>query len=141
VTRPAAEAAATVARLAGRDRLAALFGVRHVDGGPGRAVLRMTVTADHLNFLGGGHGGMVFAFADMAFGLASNSHGVTAVGIDAHVAFANGVAEGDVLTAAAEEVARSRKVATYRVPVTRDDGTLVATFTGTVYVTGKPLPE
>ena len=47
----------------------------------------MTVDARHLNFNGGCHGGAIFALADSAFGLASNSHGPVAVGIDAHITF------------------------------------------------------
>ena len=39
----------------------------------------MTIDARHLNFNGGGHGGAIFALADSAFGLASNSHGPVAV--------------------------------------------------------------
>ena len=38
------------------------------------------------------------------------------------------------------ELSRSRKLAVYRIAVHRDDGALVASLTGTVYRTGKPLP-
>ena len=88
----------------------------------------------HLNFNGTCHGGVVFALADTAFGLASNSHGKVAAGIDAHVTYQTAVNEGDLLTATATEVSRTRRIAVYRVDVTRADGTLVATFTGTVYI-------
>lgn len=46
-----------------------------------------------------------------------------------------------MLTATAVEVSRSRKVAVYRMDVTRADATLVASLTGTVYLTGKALPS
>ena len=51
--------------------------------------------------------------------------------------FQAGVNEGDVLTARAIETSRSRKIAVYSVEVSRADDTLVAAFTGTVYITGK----
>ncbi len=43
---------------------------------------------------------------------------------------------GEVLTARSTEVSRSKKIATYRVDITRGDGKLVAAFTGTAYLTG-----
>jgi acyl-CoA thioesterase len=81
--------------------------------------------------------GAIFALADTAFGLASNSHGILAAGIDAHIAFPAPASTGEVLTATALEVSRSRRLAIYRVEVHAGNGTLVAVFTGTVYITGK----
>jgi len=43
-----------------------------------------------------------------------------------------------VLTARSTEVSRSKKIAIYRVDITRGDGKVVAAFTGTVYMTGHP---
>ena len=109
-----------------------------VDVGAGHATLRMTVVRDHLNFLGSCHGGALFSLADGAFGLASNTHGPISAAIDAHIAFHVAVREGDVLTARANEVSRSRRVATYRVDVERADGVRVASFTGTVFRRDEP---
>ena len=61
-----------------------------------------------------------------------------AVGIDAHITYHVAAQAGDVLLATAVEVSRTRKIAVYRIDVTRGDGTLVASFTGTVYVTTRP---
>jgi acyl-CoA thioesterase len=98
----------------------------------------MTVRPQHLNFNGGCHGGTIFALADSAFGLASNSHGPLASGIDAHITYQAGVAAGSTLVARANEVSRSRRLAVYRIDVTRlDQGggeTLVSSFTGTVSI-------
>ncbi|MBF0355220.1 MAG: hotdog fold thioesterase [Alphaproteobacteria bacterium] len=130
---------ADIRLLAGRDELARLLGVELVEGGAGRAVLKMTIKPEHLNFYGGGHGGTLFAFADMAFGLASNSRGHMAFGIDAHIAYFVGVKEGDVLYARGVEISRSRRLGTYRIEIEREGGTLIASFTGTVHVTEKPV--
>ena len=97
----------------------------------------MRVGPQHLNFNGRCHGGAIFSLADSAFGLASNSHGVVAAGIDAHITYQVAVSEGDVLVARATEVSLTRKLAVYRVDVTRDDGACVSSFTGSVYVTGR----
>jgi hypothetical protein len=66
---------ARIGALAARDGLCAALGIVVRDGGPGRAEVAMRVEARHLNFNGGCHGGAIFALADSAFGLASNSHG------------------------------------------------------------------
>jgi acyl-CoA thioesterase len=107
-----------------------------IEGGPGQATVAMTLREDHLNFNGRCHGGAIFALADTAFGLASNSHGVVAAGIDAHITYPAAARLGDVLTATAREVARSTRIATYRAEVARADGKIVAVFTGTVFITG-----
>ena len=129
----AMDAGAPIARMHGSDAFLAHCGIAFVEGGEGHATLRMTVGPAHLNFNGGCHGGALFTLADSAFGLASNSHGVRAAGIDAHIAYHLAAREGDVLVARAEEVSRGRKLATYRVNVERDDGALIASFTGTVF--------
>jgi LAO/AO transport system ATPase/phenylacetic acid degradation protein PaaD len=136
--RRAADACADrVLHLATRDPFARTLGIRCVDAGAGRAATTLRVRADQLNFNGGCHGGVIFTLADTAFGLASNSHGRIASGIEAHISFHVGVREGDQLTARAVEVARGNKVATYRIDVTRADATLVASFSGTVYVSAR----
>jgi len=129
------EARQRLARLAAADPLVAFLGIRFVDGGSGTATVALTIAQPHLNFNGTCHGGVIFALADTAFGLASNSHGVIAAGIDAHITYQAAANLGDTLTATATEVSRSRKLAVYRVDVTRSDGTMISSFTGTVYIT------
>ncbi len=126
-----------VTRLASRDPFAGFLGIECIGGGAGCATTRLRIGARHINFNGGCHGGAIFALADTAFGLASNSHGRLASGIEAHVAFHVGVREGDELTAHATQISRGNKLATYRVEVTRSDGKLVASFSGTVYVSAR----
>ena len=139
--RPDDALAATLRDLAGRDPFQSHNGIEFVAAGPGTATMRMRVAKPHLNFNGKCHGGAIFALADSAFGMASNSHGVVAVGIDTHATFQVAASEGDVLTARATEVSRNAKLAVYRVDVTRGDGALVSSFTGTVYVTRRPHGE
>ena len=129
-----------IAGLFANDGLCATLGITFRSGGPGRAEVAMTIDSRHLNFNGGGHGGAIFALADSAFGLASNSHGPVAAGIDAHITFQAAVGAGDTLVARAVEVQRSRRIGVYRIDVVREDRgggeTAVSSFTGTVYVKG-----
>jgi LAO/AO transport system ATPase/phenylacetic acid degradation protein PaaD len=126
-----------IAALVARDALCATLGIAARGGGPGSAEVAMTVDRRHLNFNGGCHGGAIFALADSAFGLASNSHGPVASGIDAHITFQTAVAAGDTLIARAVEVQRSRRIGVYRIDVVREEiggETPVSSFTGTVYI-------
>ncbi len=135
-----AKARERVMALAGKDPFVRSLGIRCVDAGYGRAAVAMTVGPQHLNFNGTCHGGVLFALADTAFGLASNSHGSLSAGIDAHMTFSLAVQAGETLEARAAEVSRSRKLGVYRVDVLRGDQ-LVAAFTGTVYVSSLPHGE
>jgi phenylacetic acid degradation protein PaaD len=128
------DAVERVRRLAARDRFMQMLGVQLHDCGPGRAVVRAQVSEDYLNFNGTCHGGFVFTLADCSFGLASNSHGTIAAGIDAHIAYSAPARLGDVLIATAQEETRSQSLATYRIKVTRErDRRVIALFTGTVF--------
>ena len=133
------DVATRVQRLARRDRFVCWLGAHCTEAGPGRATVELLLTDEHINFNGTCHGGVIFSLADTAFGLASNSHGVVAAGIDAHITFQQAVRAGDRLVARATEASRSRKLAVYRVEVTRaGDGAAISSFTGTVYVTSLP---
>ncbi|MHA1569323.1 MAG: hotdog fold thioesterase [Alphaproteobacteria bacterium] len=123
----------------GHDAYLGMMGIELADCGPGRATVRMTVRPDQTNFIGTCHGGVVFAVADAAFSLSSNTPGASTVAIDAHIAFTAGAREGDVLTATSREVSRSNRLATYRIEVTTPDEAVIAAFTGTAYITRKEL--
>lgn len=123
-----------VQRLASRDRFMHMLGAELVHSDEGQARVRARVGEHHLNFNGTCHGGFLFSLADCSFGLASNSHGTLAAGIDAHISYATPARVGDVLVANAEEETRSQRLATYRIRVTREkDQRVIATFTGTVF--------
>ena len=126
------------AALARRDIFARDLGIEVVEAVPGRAVTRGRVEARHVNFNGVCHGGLTFTLADAAFGYACNSHGIMSAGIDVHMMYNAAAQVGDVLTATATEIARSARIANYRVDVVRTDGTLVAGMSGTAFITGKP---
>ena len=131
--------------LAARDGVCRTFDISVRAGGPGHAEVAMTVDDRHLNFNGGCHGGAIFALADSAFGLASNSHGPVAVGIDAHITFQAAVRRGDTLLARATEIQRSRRIGVYRIDVVRTDAggaeVMVSAFTGTVFIKAGDAPQ
>jgi len=116
------------------------MGLELVDAAAGSAAVRMHVGPQHLNFNGRCHGGAIFSLADMALGLACNSHGSVAALVDGNISISAGAVEGEWLLAQASEVSRSRKLAVYRVDVRREaGGEHVASLSGTVYLTGRPV--
>jgi GTPase len=135
-----ADAPALLERLIARDAFARHLGLELVEAGEGTATVAMRVRPEHINFWDSCHGGAIFSLADTALGLACNSYGSVAALIDSHMTFSVAVKAGERLTARAVELSRSRKLGVYRMEVRRADGVLVASLTGTVYRTGKPLP-
>lgn len=116
------------------DNYADGLGVELVSVTPDEITVALDVTEEHANFLGVGHGGMVFSLADCAFSLASNSAGDDAVAIDTHLVLTAPTRPGDRLQVTVREFSRGRTLGTYRAEVTRSDGRVVALFTGTVYI-------
>jgi acyl-CoA thioesterase len=111
------------------------LGLKVLSLGPGEAVVEGRVEKAHLNLHGTGHGGFLYALADSAFALASNSRG-PAVALSTRMDYFRPVRPGERVRAVAQEVFLSRRTATYRVDVLRlgEDGPeKVALFTGTVY--------
>jgi acyl-CoA thioesterase len=114
------------------DAWARETGIELVEVSTGRAMIRMRIDARHLNSHGTVHGGAIFTLADTAFALASNSHGIPAAAINAHISYVKSATSG-VLHANAEESSLSPKIATYSVTVTDDNGEKIALFEGMVY--------
>ncbi|KPD28038.1 MULTISPECIES: hydroxyphenylacetyl-CoA thioesterase PaaI [Thermus] len=101
---------------------------------PGEAVVAGVVGEEHLNLHGTVHGGFLYALADSAFALASNSRG-PAVALSCRMDYFRPLSAGARVEARAQEVNLSRRTATYRVEVV-SEGKLVALFTGTVFRLG-----
>ncbi|MFD8477876.1 hydroxyphenylacetyl-CoA thioesterase PaaI [Kitasatospora sp. NPDC059673] len=122
-----------------RDRACRGAGIVLDEVTGGRAVARMTVTAEMANAHGIGHGGYVFLLADAAFSYACNSYGPVALAQGAQVTFLAPARIGDELIAEAVERTRSGRQGVYDVTVRSVGGTVVAEFRGqSVLVAGVP---
>jgi acyl-CoA thioesterase len=122
-----------------QDAASAGLGMELVDVGPGRARLRMAVTASMVNGHAIAHGGLVFTLADSAFALACNTHGTVTVASGADISFVAPARLGDVLLAEAVEQAVHGRSGVTDVRVTREDGELVALFRGRSRSLGRPI--
>ncbi len=116
-----------------KDKFAEYVGIELVEVSEGRAKVRLKINQEHLNGVDLVHGGAIFALADFAFAVASNSHGTIALGINANISYIK-AARGGVLTADAVEVAKNPKLATYHVNISNQEGDIIAAFQGTVYL-------
>ncbi len=114
------------------DNFARDTGIELLESGPGKARVMMEVTASHLNSHRTVHGGVIFTLADTAFAVASNSHGIPAAAINAHISYMKAVSSG-TLFAEAEEFSLNPKLASYTVRVTDQEGNRIAIFQGMVY--------
>lgn len=103
----------------------------------GKVKLSMVLRKEMLNGFGIAHGGITFSFADSALAFASNSQGRHAVSIETSISHTESLKEGDEIFATATEENLSHKIGLYSIDVTKQDGTKVALFKGTVYRTSK----
>lgn len=131
-----------VDRMFDQDWFSQWLGIERVEVAAGRCVLRMTIRREMLNGFGIAHGGITYSLADSALAFASNSHGRMSVSVETSISHTEQLKEGDVITATAEEMSLSNKIAIYHVTVTNQENETVALFKGTVYRTGKEwFPE
>ena len=115
-----------------RDKFAKYVGIEIVEVAKGRAKVKLNLRKEHLNGVNIVHGAVLFALADYAFAIASNSHGQVALAINATISFLKAVSSGTIY-AEAVELSRNPKLATYKIDVFHDSGDLLAIFQGTVY--------
>jgi acyl-CoA thioesterase len=125
--------------LMARDEYAKHSWMELLDVSPGHATVRMRIRKEHLNGLGGVHGGAIFTLADFAFAAAANAHGTIAVAINVSISYLRPVA-GAMLYAEAAELTRSRSLGSYTIRVTDEDKNLIAIFQGMVYRKDEPIP-
>lgn len=114
------------------DKFVEYCGITLDEIGPGYAKTSVTIDGRHLNGAGIIQGGVLFTLADYALASAANSREKVSVSIETSMSFIKGISTGKVF-AEAKEVTCGRTLARYDVPVTTEDGTLIALLHGTVY--------
>jgi len=118
----------------GGDPMARHLGIEVLEVAENFARLGLEVKAEFLNALGRAHGIIVYALADQAIAVASNSGGGSAMVLESKINFLNGVAEGTRLEAVARPVEKKRTIGLWNVEIRRQgDGLLVATCQGLTY--------
>ena len=119
--------------ISNRDRLRRLLGAEVLEVSPGYAKVALTVEDKHLNAADVCHGGVLFSLSDLAFALASNSHGQLALALEVSASFLRAVSSGERIVAEAKEEHLGKRTATYVMTVTDEKGRKIALTKGTVY--------
>ena len=122
----------TAKKIFAHDRYAALTGIEIVEAGTGYCKTSLTIEDKHLNAANVIQGGAVFTLADLAFAVASNSHGQLALALNVNISFLSSKSTG-TLYATATEVDEPKRIGAYDVLVTDEKGIIIARFNGLVY--------
>ncbi|KON26719.1 hypothetical protein AC481_06590 [miscellaneous Crenarchaeota group archaeon SMTZ-80] len=116
------------------DNFAKFMGIKLLKLEKGYSKVSMSITNDMVNLHNVAHGGAIFTLADVAFAAAGNSHGRKAVALSMNINYRSPVKEGMNLIAEASEESIGRKTALYRMIVKTEDGKLIASSQGTVFI-------
>lgn len=116
-----------------KDRFAVENGMYITKVEPGHAQARMDISGRHKNGYGAVQGGAIFTLADYAFAAASNAKGFATVSCSSQISFFR-PPEGTYIVAKADEVYSGRRLCTYNVDITDENGNLVARLTGNGYI-------
>jgi acyl-CoA thioesterase len=120
------------------DHASQALGMEVLAIGPGRASLRMTVRPDMLNGHQICHGGLMTTLADSTFAFACNAYNDVTVASGFDVNIIASARLGDVLTATATEVAKTRRTGVYDIDVRDQNGKRLVAFRGrSMTLTGK----
>jgi len=115
------------------DKFGEYVGIELLEVSAGSAKVKLELKDQHLNALKTAHGGAIFTLADLAFALASNSHGTIATAINASISYTKAATAGTTLIAEAKEVAVNPKLGNYTIHVTNEQGDIIAIFQGLAY--------
>ena len=96
------------------DPFAASLDAEVITWGPGFATVSAFITERQTNFLGGGHGGILFSLGDIAMSFAANGYGRKALAVQIDIGYHRGVSQGEEVIATASETSRTRRFANYR---------------------------
>jgi acyl-CoA thioesterase len=119
------------------DAFSQWLGIEVLEISEGYCKLQMTVREEMTNGFKIAHGGIAYSLADSCLAFAANSDGVQSVSVETSISYAKKVVSGDMLTATAREIKKSKKTGFYHITITNQNNIEIAHFKGTVYRTGK----
>lgn len=114
------------------DRFATENGAVIDEIGDHTATCSLVITASHRNAMGAVMGGVYFMLADFAFAVASNWENMECVSLRSDISFLGSV-KGEKLIAKAICIKNGKTTSLYRVDVSDNLGSLIATVTITGY--------
>ncbi len=115
------------------DLFANEAGVKLESVNDSQAVMTLRVERRHLNGGNFAHGGAIYLLCDIAMAALANHRQPISVSIQTDIKFISVAAEGDLLTATAEEITGRKNLYYSRVDVHNQDGKLIATASGMLH--------
>jgi acyl-CoA thioesterase len=126
-----------MARMMGQNAVARFLGIEVIDATATTAHFEMVVKTEHANTVGGFHGGMIFALADVAFGWTCNASNELAVTAGATIEILGPAKIGDRVEARVSEVYRAGRNALYDVRIAHTGGgSVIAHVRGRMRILG-----
>ena len=122
------------------DLFAKNAGVTLLEVRKGYSKAKMEVKPEHLNAGGRTQGGAIFTLADLVLAAAANSHGILAFSLSSTITFLRASGPGDTLYAEARERYIGRKIGSYQIDVTNQNGELIATFESSIFRKDQKVP-
>ncbi|WP_394559196.1 PaaI family thioesterase [Aquipseudomonas alcaligenes] len=119
------------------DHFAQWLEVEHLESSFDGASCRLRLRPQHRNGLGTPHGAVIFALADIAFACACNATEARYIGLQADIRYIQR-ASGDELTAHAELVGASGRLAHYQISVHDAEHNRVALLSASAYRLPQP---
>lgn len=103
---------------------------------PGKTVIKMCITKEHMNLQEIAHGGVTFSLADTAMGLGVRALNLVAATIEMNINYLLPVQLGDVLTAYGKVINAGKKIIIAEAEIYNQVDQLIATSRGTYYSKG-----
>lgn len=92
----------SIERFFKNDKFGEHVGIELLEVSVGSAKVKMEINDYHLNSHKTVHGGAIFTLADLAFAVASNSHGTIAASINANISYIKAATTGTLIAEAAQ---------------------------------------
>lgn len=119
--------------IVGKDPMASFLGIQIEEVREGYARCSLTIKHEYLNAVERAHGAAVYAVADQAFAVASNSTGTMALALTMNVTYISGAVDGEKIFAEATPVNISRKISVWKIDVRGAHDKLIASCEGVAY--------
>ena len=109
------------------------MGMKVIEASDGYARLEMEITEEYHNPIGSVHGGVIFALADTAGGVAATSKGSYVTTVTGDINYLNAAIGVKKLIATTRELKAGKNVLVYDVTVTDETGKVIAETRMTYY--------
>ena len=123
----------SISKKSKNDNFIQFLGIKILKIEKGYASVSLKMREEFLNFNNLIHGGVIYSVADVAFSLASNSLGISAVALQVNVNFLKPVSINDELIAEVKLKKFGKSVSLYQMEVYNGEKQLIASLIGNAF--------